>query len=309
MLPVADSSDTASVVLVATLLGGATALLALGAWIRRLYRRTLGRRRDHYERLSRLGTGVQLAFFESVLGQPPAIRHTVVNENYVDLEIGDDEAVSDPETAPEVREIVSPRAFVECFFIDRTYYVQTFSDGDGTVIAYSVTTRQKRFRPIFEGPQGFGVLDRWRIRQRIGRKWSPLFRVELGKTTFPGLHRAGDVDWQPSLVRAWLGARAFSYSEAYYYGNPGYYQTYVFTASGAAFGFPVGNVMEVTEELGLDDWPPEDRSGPTWPELEATQAFRRKTAVTTFTVIGPHIDVRNYPGNFGPHGDEVRTVP
>jgi hypothetical protein len=68
-----------------TLLGGAAALLVLWAAVRAAYRRTLGRRRDRYERLDRLGTGAQLGFFIAVLGEPPAIRHTVVADPYVEV--------------------------------------------------------------------------------------------------------------------------------------------------------------------------------------------------------------------------------
>lgn len=75
---------------VATALGGAAALIAvwrtLGSW----YRRTLGRRRDRYERLARLGTQAQLTFFESVLGEPPAMRRTIESDVHgYDAEAGE----------------------------------------------------------------------------------------------------------------------------------------------------------------------------------------------------------------------------
>jgi hypothetical protein len=37
--------------------------------------------------------------------------------------------------------------------------------------------------------------------------------------------------------------------------------------------------------------------------------FRRRTAITTITLIGPMLRVDDYPVFFGPHGDEVRTLP
>jgi hypothetical protein len=37
--------------------------------------------------------------------------------------------------------------FIECFFIDRDYYVQAILDADETVFAFSVTTRSPRFAP------------------------------------------------------------------------------------------------------------------------------------------------------------------
>jgi hypothetical protein len=53
------------------------AVLALFAGARGIYRRTLGRKRDRYARLKRLGTNAQVAFFSSVLGEPPAMRRTI----------------------------------------------------------------------------------------------------------------------------------------------------------------------------------------------------------------------------------------
>lgn len=53
----------------ASLIGAAAALLVLAGAARAWYRRTLGRRRDRYGRLARLGTRAQLSFFEAVLAQ------------------------------------------------------------------------------------------------------------------------------------------------------------------------------------------------------------------------------------------------
>lgn len=60
------------ILLVTSILGGGAALFAMWEAIRRRYRTTIGRRSGNYRRLARLGTGAQLSFFESVLGEPPA---------------------------------------------------------------------------------------------------------------------------------------------------------------------------------------------------------------------------------------------
>src|SRR5262245_16303606 len=122
-LPLANLVGNAS-----ALLGIAVAAIGLSAGARDLYRRTLGRRRDRYHRLARLGTEAQLDFFTAVLGEPPAIRHTVVKKNfreYIDR--------NDPRYEPageEVQSVLTSRAFTECFYLDRDYYVQTISDED-----------------------------------------------------------------------------------------------------------------------------------------------------------------------------------
>jgi hypothetical protein len=294
------------------ILGGAAALLIVLAAAREGYRRTLGRRRDRYERLGRLGTGAQLSFFVAVLGEPPAMRKTITKADYVDVvSEGDphfDPALAGPEDA--AHEVRAPQEFTECFFIDRDFYVQTISDHDETILAFSVTRRRPRFRPVLEMPAKLGWLDRWRWRQRAGEKFEPLFRVRLGRTRFADLDNGPDAFAGPHF-NVGVGARSYSYSEFHYFGNPGHYQTFVFTASSAAGSAPIGEPLKIREEVGGDEWPDPEREYDerSWEDLPLTQRFRRETAITTYTVIGPELWERNYPSSFGPHGDEVRTLP
>jgi hypothetical protein len=273
----------------ATLIGGAAALVGLSAALRGWYRRTLGRRQERYERLARLGAGAHRSFFEAVLGEPPAMSRSFEAEL--------------PEYDPEAEEMVSHRrAFRQHFFIDRDYYVQAVCDPEETVLAFSVTTRSKRFKPRFSFPP----------RARPERWWrpgpSPLFSVKLGHTRF-GVLRDRDPNHRPQ-IKATSGARTYSYTEALYLGNPGYYQHYCFTASSAAHLGPIGPIMEVTKLLGHDwvggigDEDPERLQG--HPVLNR---FRAQTPITTYTVLGPHLRPESYPTTFGPHGDEVRTLP
>jgi hypothetical protein len=179
-----DATEWATAV--AGLLGGAVALLGLAAALRGWYRRTPGRRRDRYERLARLGTGAQLSFFISVLGEPPAIRTTI--EKKVRKFVPRDEAADDvgetddAATPPQDEEdlggefVVVPEAFTECFFIDRDYYVQTISDADETVLAFSVTTRKGRFAPTFTMLPRPRPIDRIRWRLQVGQPTDPCWR-------------------------------------------------------------------------------------------------------------------------------------
>jgi hypothetical protein len=294
---------------IGTLVAALAALLVLAGAVRAWYRRTLGRRGDRYGRLARLGTGAQLGFFVAVLGEPPAMRRVVVKEDYRELL-----APNDPRFEEELEEAqyaYVERHFTESIFIDRDYYVQTISDDDETVLAFSVTVRHPRFRPVFELPPKVGWRERWRRRKRTGEKFRPLFRVRLGRTRFSELDREDPDKQTGHHFEASIGARSFRYSEDHYYGNPGYYQTYIFTASSVS-GVPDGiaNLSGAIQEAGGEEWPDPGRSDqPDWDQMPKAQLFRRQAAVTTFTVLSLGLSVENYPATFGPHGDEVRTLP
>lgn len=273
--------------------GAAAAFLVLAGAVRTWYRRTLGRRRDRYERLGRLGTGAHLSFFESVLGEPPAMRRSYAAEVKA--------------YSPEIQDMVSvERLFLECFFIDRDYYVQAICDEDASVIAFSVTTRSKRFRPIFSFPPKPSRAQRRRWKEMTGESFKPFFRIALGRTRFEALGQD-----EPSPQRkAETGARTFSYTELYYFGNPGNYQSFGFTASSAAHQAEIGPIGDVVEELGRD-WVGGvgEEDSPQLAGLAGLRAFRHETPVTTYTVLGSSVGLDQYPGGFGPHGDEVRTLP
>jgi hypothetical protein len=283
---------------IAGIMGGVVAAIALAGLVRSRYRRTLGRRRDAYERLSRLGTGVTLEFFTSVLGGPPAVKRQVTS-NVPELIDGTDKFQR------------VPKDFWECFYIDRNYYVQVISDEHETVFSFSITTRRKRFNPVFHGTPYPSWWERVQMRVRSRARYEPLFKVKLGKTHFAEIQAWGP----PKKVSSWLAARIATYSEIRYFGNPGYYQTYVFTASTAGAG-RIGSLGTVAAdpELGIGGnltWPDPDVEADEqdFEAIPGLAAFRRETVVTTYTVIGPYISEDDYPSSFGPHGDEVRAIP
>lgn len=280
----------------ATLVGALAAALALMAYGRSLFVRTVGRRRDAARRLERLGTGAQLQFFESVLGEPPAMRRSFEREQ------PDWHQVDDDQTDPPL----VTRHFVECFFIDPLYYVQTVSDADDTVRGFSISTRSRRFHPLISLPRRPSGRERLANALTFGHRPSPaLALVELGRTKF---RQALREDWGFPEIRSWLGARAWSYSEIYYFGNPGHYQSFAFTMSSASplRGGEPGRIQTV--EAGEDPWLEHDapenwlEAAPDWiGELHATGV------ITTLTVVA-EFPLEDWP-TFGPHGDEVRTLP
>jgi hypothetical protein len=222
-------------------------LITFAALVRAWYRRTLGRRRDRYSRLARLGTNAQLSFFTSVLGEPPAIKQTlqatirryVPHDEYVttpgwEIASTETDELDELEDEDEGQDgdgyvwVNVPTTYIECFFIDRDYFVQALCNEDETVLAFSVTTRSRRFRPTFSGHESLGRRERRAYKKMTGRAWRDFFHLHLGRTTFGDLGVEG---WSPSH-RVIVGARWGSYSEAYYFGNPGHYQTFVFSAGG-----------------------------------------------------------------------------
>src|SRR3954468_9791042 len=127
----------------ATIIAGVLAALGLFDYARSVWGRTVGRRRVVAQRLARLGTGAQLGFFESVLGEPPALRRRF------ELDEKDWGAVADDDSEPPL----VTRSYVESFFIDPLYYVQTVSDVDDPVVGFSITTRPRRFHPTITIPR------------------------------------------------------------------------------------------------------------------------------------------------------------
>jgi hypothetical protein len=290
------------------IVAGIGALIVISATIRELWRMTLGRRSDRYRRLSRLGTGAQLSFFTAVLGEPPAMSRTVLKADFKEF-IGSDDPAFDPASEGSQERLVS-RRFGVSTFIDRDYFVQVITDRDQTVIAYSVTARSNWFRPVLELPRRPGPITRLRWRRKFG-PWRPVVRVTLGRTTFADLDPSNPDEFNGPHLRINMGAHNHAYSEIEYKGNPGYYQSFVWTASDAARQGRFGLGMSVQQEVGGDEWPNQDdaSTGPEWQTMRDTQRFRRETVITTYTVIGPRLWLENYPlDRFGPWVDEVRTL-
>lgn len=261
---------------VATIVAGVLAALTLSRASSELFWRTLGRRWDWYRRLRRLGTGVQLQYFEEVLQLRPALRRTV------DLLDEDD---------PEPRE--EDDLVGESVFITEYFYLQVITDRIQTVLAYSVTTRRRRFRPVFYAPRRPPWWSRLARRQHFD------VRVVLGKTRFGDVQRRREL-WP--MIESSVGARVWSYSETWYFGNPGLYQRYVLGTTSTA-GFKAGPI-EILAQNPHTVWTDEDSNTPPgW-----IAQFRSDGRITTYGVIGPHLDPSSLPGP-GPFIDAVRTIP
>lgn len=300
------------------LLTAVLAAYALATIMRSVYRRTIGRRRNRYARLRRLGTNAQLSFFSSVLGEPPAMRHSF-DAPFTDH--FDDQGLP----------YRLAKTFTECVWIDRDFYVHAIADGDGTVHAYSVTTRSARFHPKLRIPGGSSV-ERRGLLKRIERfRWGfePNPVVRLGKTRFSELE-------PPGQAASWVGAHNAHYFEAYWFGNPGLYQNFVFSINDAGIWTDEGgfgeeymhtfswgfdetevDIPNAEGEIDLDALETSDGEDP--PRPRQWQAFRHRARPNTYTVIGPSLafddyptegadGLNKYPTAFGVNSGRVRTV-
>lgn len=213
---VATTEHTPTLLLVSSLVGGLAAVLVVAGAARARWRETFGRRADRYARLARLGTGAHLSFFAAVLGEPPAMRISTIKDDYVEWV-----TPLDPDFDPTQNQTrIVTRRFEVSTFIDRDYYVQAISDDDETVLAFSVTTRSARFRPVYQIHRPPGLLERWRWRRRFGEPYRPLVKLRLGKTTFAATDPHPETIMGP-LLRVSVGAHNHAYSEMTYKGNPG----------------------------------------------------------------------------------------
>jgi hypothetical protein len=134
----------------ATIVAALVGVIAVLGPVQAFVRRTLGRRWDVYGRLYRLGAGAQLSFFVSVIGEPPALRDTI------EIEMPDWALVSDDQADPPTQ----MRSFVRSTFVDPLFYLVTISDDDEAVLGFSITTRRRRFAPMFYAPRAPDWRDR-----------------------------------------------------------------------------------------------------------------------------------------------------
>jgi hypothetical protein len=295
---------------VAEFLTALLAAVALAGFVRTVYRRSLGRRRDKYSRLRRLGTYAQLTFFSSVLGEPPAQRRRVFGQRTTFDENG--------------QRVVGPRIFVEALWVDPAFYVQAIADEDETIHAYSVTARTKRFRPAFR-PPGATAIPLTGIRRLLLRREyriKPNREIVLGKTRF------ADLD-NPLNASSWVGAHNAHYFETHYFGNPGYYQHFIYSVNDAGawtwqapfnamapdlrWGFNDASydvhfalaeaiaaseaAETATEAPGAAEPDPASYQDPDLPP--DLTAFRRAARINTYTVVSPDLFLDDYPGAEG----------
>jgi hypothetical protein len=250
-----------------SLAASAAAVLLFAAAVARaassVWRRTFGARREASRKVSLLACGVGRRYVEQLLGAPAF--HTEGEEIHEDV------------------------------YVLTTGYVQTLSALDGTVLRYSVTATDPRWRPKL----GQDVVER-----RNGR-----FGIRLCKARF------ADMAFTPEELELSSGARLVWYRERYYYGNPGYYQQYIFSFSSAGtwkyIDFESMNAaLEGAPDITLSSVGESARPVEDLLKQPALAAFRANTRINTYTVVGPYdrlADLEQW--SLGPNPDLVRILP
>ena len=238
----------------ALILGAVGAITTLSGGVSILkgwFSSTPGRNAQEIAKLESLAAGTTLESFKKTLGEP-----TFVNPG---------------EPKPELTEYL---------FVLRKTYVQVIADASQTVLAFSVTTREKSFNPQID---------------------VNAFSVRLGQTKFTDLDQA-DIG-EPDRVAYSLGARRFFYAEEYYLANPGNYQTVIFSINDAGpmeFTLHDDPLGEVGAKLSFRD--------------DRIQAVHRTGIINTYTLTAPGVNGadlgldEDYGAILGADLDQVRVL-
>ncbi|WP_143229288.1 ETEC_3214 domain-containing protein [Actinophytocola xanthii] len=181
-----------------------------------------------------------------------------------------------------------PDRYIQVYCSPYAYILAAGSNKDESVHAFAITIRTKKFRlPIIKltASQIEGVI--------------PSLRISKIESAL----RTGN--------RLVIGANRFGYAESYYFGNPGFYQTYVLAYNDAGVG-----VMPISEEFHDFSSGPfatleEGSSHASEPSGIWFNALYRELRPNTIAVIGPQIDlsiIANYL-SVGVDRSMIRHVP
>ncbi len=210
------------------------------------HRATIGFKRVLRRQILQLSAGVNIAHFQAVLGPQMFARTISARREHV--------------------------------FVNKYSYIQAITDLDGSVTAFSVTTRKSNFNPIL-------VLGPFSITGEV-------LQIRLGKTKFAEIESFA----KPGGIVSSLGARRIHYYEDYYFGNPGNYQTFIFGINDAGY---------------LDHGHPPTPYQPALSVKDAeVKEFRERSVINTYTITAPLLSAKDAGGGFwfGPDYDQVRIV-
>lgn len=169
----------------------------------------------------------------------------------------------------------------EYIFINDYFYIQAITGKNDKVIAYSITPTNKGTHPLFSFWEGNDEI-----------------KLELNKSTFKVLND------KPEEARLYCGARRGGYSEEYYFGNPGNYQTYIFSINDI-LGFPSLCQEEfMNGNIGIDY----SKNNEVDIENEKIQKARKEDVINTITITAPFISGKDLLFELGPNLDQIRIL-
>lgn len=180
------------------------------------------------------------------------------------------------------------QATTELIYRARHAWVQVLADREEAVVRFSITVTDPKFR--------FSTRDltHYQLDLKLGRSRFSEIRTEFGT---------------PSGCSLRVGAHNFEYSEAYYFGNPGNYQHYVFSHNDSGTGrfdpYAGGGPTWCQDGVLKFNAPPREGHPVFDPKARYAAEFRRKTIVNTLTILGPW---RKWPDLAEPRGPDSNHV-
>jgi hypothetical protein len=215
------------------------------SWCRKLYRRSIGSRKDHAKRFNELATGVTSRYIEDRFGAPAFVRDF------------------------DVRGVMK---LTERLYQTRHAWLQILANENDAVVRFSITVTDPRFR--------FQILH-----LTVGQ-----LEAKIGHSRFSEIRSFARKPKGRSFKAI---VRRLGYSESYWLGSPGYYQSVVLSYNDAGtgrFGCSIDqalqrNILAFEEGDLIRDPPPGG-----WPECDpgshCAQQFRAQTVVNTLTILG-----------------------
>ncbi|MEU1627004.1 ETEC_3214 domain-containing protein [Streptomyces sp. NPDC020096] len=263
-------------------MGAVVAALTFWRTVTGLWQAGPGRRLTWTRKFGKLAPRVRPDYVEQLFGQP-AFELRADAEELTGLDADPTVIVA---ATREVTERVWPLA--------NDGYLVTWS-GESEVIAYSLTTTNRRFHPKI----------------RIGSELfsnGVVLTVHLGRTRFADLVAALHPNHLVELA-SWKGARRHEYYETYYFGNPGHYRSWSCGASGAGYQRREARAMgslgpdgSVYLDAQLLDRLPKERR-------DQLADFRSRAVVNSLMIQGMgSVRVCRALPRSGPDHDVVRTL-
>jgi hypothetical protein len=264
------------------LLGTAAAIVAIGggglaaarvamAW----YGKTIGSRRVLAGRLNQLAAGVTTRWVEERLGPPTFVGDFPVPQDQL--------ATATASASSVLRQLI---------YRTKHAWVQILADENDTVVRFSITVTDPRFR--------FQVRDLtfYQLTARLGHSSFSDVRTRI----------------QPDGRILNIAARRREYCESYWFGNPGNYQRYVLSYNDAGTGkfffylLTLGGPSWCQDGFFMSSDPPAGPSPPFDPQSNYGRQFRAGTAVNTLTVLSARMPPTGMAAPRGPDADYVRVL-
>lgn len=206
---------------------------------------------EKYNLLNKLITEVQINYFTKYLGKPVFINYS------------------------------KDKAQKEYIFVNEFYYVQTITDSNDKVLAYTVTVRDKDFNPTPTFNRLTGT------------------NITLGKTSLKQIRLSSGMS-PMSCVGFLFASNPPFYYEKYYYGRPGHYQTYLFGIANSGYininyqGNDFSVLMKANKESIINCDMVSDK-------------FRQNAIINSYSVVSKSAD--NLIFGFGPEYTQVWNLP